>query len=63
MTDTPKPSNVHRRGFASMSKERHLEVSSKAGKSVPAEKRAFSTDPELQKRASDLGAQKTRLPK
>jgi general stress protein YciG len=41
-----------RRGFASMSREKLLEISSKGGSSVPAEKRSFNVDRSL---AADAG--------
>ena len=46
---------IKRRGFASMSPERLLEVARKGGASVPAEKRSFSRDPELAKSAAIKG--------
>ena len=55
---TTPTNNIHKRGFASMDKDRLREVSSRAGASVPADKRSFSRDPELAKRAGALGGAK-----
>lgn len=55
---TTPTNNIHKRGFASMDKDRLREVSSKAGASVPAHKRSFAKDPDLAKRAGALGAAK-----
>lgn len=35
-------SNIKKRGFGSMDKDRQREIASKGGKSVPADKRSFS---------------------
>jgi general stress protein YciG len=43
------------RGFASMSPEKRREIASMGGKSVPAEKRTFSTDRTLAKEAGRRG--------
>jgi general stress protein YciG len=43
------------RGFASMSPEKRREIASRGGKSVPAEKRTFSTDRTLAKEAGRRG--------
>ena len=45
------------RGFASLSREKLLLVSSKGGKSVPAEKRAFSR-PEVAAKAGRIGGKR-----
>ena len=45
------------RGFASLSREKLLLVSSKGGKSVPAEKRAFS-HPEVAAKAGRIGGKR-----
>lgn len=47
MTDTPKKL----RGFAAMTPERRREVATRGGKSIPAEKRAFSVDRDLARAA------------
>jgi general stress protein YciG len=44
-----------KRGFASMSEERRREIASKGGKSVPADKRAFSMNPALASEAGRKG--------
>jgi general stress protein YciG len=44
-----------RRGFASMSPERRREIAALGGKSIPAEKRTFSKDRDLAKRAGRAG--------
>ena len=43
------------RGFASMDATRRLEIARKGGRAVPAEKRAFSKNPELASAAGRLG--------
>lgn len=43
------------RGFACLSPERMREIARMGGKSVPAEKRSFSQDPELAARAGKKG--------
>ena len=45
------------RGFASLSRDKLLLVSSKGGKSVPAEKRAFSR-PEVAAKAGRIGGKR-----
>lgn len=55
---TAPTNNIHKRGFGSMDKDRLREISKRAGASVPAEKRMFSRDPELAKRAGALGGAK-----
>ena len=47
--------NVSRRGFASMSPEKQREIASKGGKSVPAEKRSFSQNRDLDSNAGRKG--------
>jgi general stress protein YciG len=49
-----------KRGLASMSPEKRREICSKGGLSVPAEKRAFSVDPQLAKRAGKIGGEATK---
>ncbi|WP_426042863.1 general stress protein [Brevundimonas sp. TWP2-3-4b1] len=46
---------VSKRGFASMSRERQLEIARKGGAAVPGEKRAFSTNKELAQEAGRKG--------
>jgi general stress protein YciG len=46
---------ISERGFASMSVEKRREIPRMGGKSVPAEKRTFSTDRALAKEAGRLG--------
>lgn len=53
-----KPSGLSRRGFGSMDKARLHEVSSRGGKAVPADKRAFAMDPALASEAGKLGYKK-----
>jgi general stress protein YciG len=50
-----KQSRTHLRGFASLTPERRREIASKGGKSVPAEKRAYSTNRELAATAGKKG--------
>lgn len=52
MTDTPKPDNRHKRGFASMSPERRAEIAARGGAAVKAENRSFSRNASL---AADAG--------
>jgi len=63
MTDTPPKS---RRGFAAMSREQLLEISSKGGKGTPPEKRTFALDSTLAKDSARLGglakAAKSKVP-
>jgi general stress protein YciG len=55
MTDeTPKKL---KRGFAAMDPAKQREIAAKGGKSVPAEKRSFSTDPKLAAKAGRIGGQ------
>jgi general stress protein YciG len=51
--DQPKPTSA--RGFASMDAARQREIARKGGRSVPAEKRSFSRDPELAAAAGRKG--------
>lgn len=44
-----------KRGFAALSPERHREIASKGGKSVPAEKRSFALDRSLAASAGKKG--------
>ena len=48
-------SKKSKRGFASMSAERQREIASKGGKSVPADKRAFSLNSALGSEAGRMG--------
>ncbi|MCP1539987.1 general stress protein [Methylorubrum extorquens] len=50
-----KESRIHMRGFASLSPERRKEIASKGGRSIPAESRAFSKNPELARAAGRKG--------
>lgn len=47
------------RGFAGMTPERRREISAKGGRSIPDEKRSFSKDRELAKRAGAKGGSVT----
>lgn len=49
--------NTSNRGFASMDEEKQRKIASKGGKSVPAEERSFSKDPELASEAGRKGGQ------
>jgi general stress protein YciG len=49
--------NTENRGFASMDEEKQKEIASKGGKSVPAEERSFSKDPELASEAGKKGGE------
>lgn len=49
-----KPTKI-KRGFASISPERQREIASKGGRSVPAERRSFSQNPELAVEAGQKG--------
>ena len=49
-----------KRGFASMTPERRKEIARMGGKSVPAEKRAFSTNKDLAAKAGHIGGKKVR---
>jgi uncharacterized protein len=44
-----------RASFAALDPERRREISAMGGKAIPAEKRSFSTNPELAKRAGAKG--------
>ena len=48
------------RGFASMSEERHREISRKGGQSVPASERPFSKDHNLASIAGRKGGEASR---
>jgi len=48
-------SNIHKRGFASMSPERRAALASLGGRSVAAENRAFSKDRKLASKAGSKG--------
>lgn len=52
---TDKPNNKHLRGFASMSKDRQLEIARMGGRAVPDSKRSFTTDRDLAKAAGRKG--------
>lgn len=45
------------RGFAALSPERRREIASKGGKSVEPQERAFSRNPELARRAGQIGGE------
>jgi uncharacterized protein len=45
------------KGFASMDREKHLEIARKGGRAVPAEKRSFSQNHELAAQAGRKGGQ------
>jgi general stress protein YciG len=47
--------NTLRQGFNAMTPERQRAIASKGGRSVPAEKRSYSRDPQLAKAAGRLG--------
>ena len=49
------PNNIHKRGFASLSPERRVEIARKGGGSVPAEKRSFSQNRNLARTAGAKG--------
>jgi uncharacterized protein len=51
------------RGFALLTPERRKAVASKGGKSIPAHKRSFSTDPALAARAGKIGGTNTQKAK
>ena len=55
MEDNPQK----RKGFASMSPERLKEVTSKGGRAVAPENRAFSRDPELARIAGAEGGRRS----
>jgi general stress protein YciG len=44
-----------KQGFAAMSKDRQREIASLGGRSIPAEKRSFSTNRELARTAGSKG--------
>jgi general stress protein YciG len=48
-----------KQGFASMPEERRREIAAMGGRSVPAEKRSFSKDPEHAARAGSKGGKST----
>jgi general stress protein YciG len=48
-------SGIKRRGFASMSAERQLEIARRGGRAVPSEKRSFSTNSDLAREAGRKG--------
>lgn len=52
---TTKKSQVHKRGFASMTPERRREIASKGGKSVKPENRAYARDKDLASRSGRKG--------
>ena len=54
-TDETQPKTTSARGFASMDTARQREIARKGGRSVPAEKRSFSRDPELAAEAGRKG--------
>lgn len=57
MVQTAQTTGKVLRGFAAMTPERRREISSKGGKSVPAEKRGFSRDPNLAREAGKKAGQ------
>ncbi len=50
-----QPKTKIKRGFASMSPEKRVEIASKGGKSLPPEKRSFSQSSELASTAGQKG--------
>jgi general stress protein YciG len=54
-SDGNPPSGPSLRGFASMDADKQREIARKGGKSVPAEKRSFSRDPQLAAEAGKKG--------
>lgn len=50
-----KSNNTHKRGFASMSPERRKEIAARGGASVPPDKRSFSKDRDLARKAGAAG--------
>lgn len=54
-TDENQSKGSSARGFASMDAARQREIARKGGRSVPAEKRSFSRDPELAAAAGRKG--------
>jgi general stress protein YciG len=53
--DAMEDSNKIKRGFAAMDPEKQREIARKGGRSVPADKRSFSTSPELAANAGRKG--------
>lgn len=51
---------ISRRGFASLTPEKRLEIARKGGAAVPMEKRAFSTNPTLAQEAGRKGGAASR---
>ena len=51
-----------RRGFAAMSPEKRSAIASLGGKAVPADRRSFSTNPELAAAAGAKGGAATKKP-
>lgn len=51
-----------KRGFGAMSPEKRREAARKGGQSVPAEKRKFSQDSELARKAGSLGGKASKRP-
>jgi len=49
------PNNIHKRGFASLSPERRVEIARKGGAAVPAEKRSFAQNRTLARIAGTKG--------
>ena len=49
-----------KRGFAGMTPEKRKEIATRGGKSVPPEKRAFSTNKALAAKAGAIGGKKVR---
>ena len=56
MNDTPKA----KRGLAAMSPEKRREIARLGGKAVPSDKRGFSNNPELARRAGAIGGKRER---
>ena len=56
-TQTPRPSGVSKRGFASMDPERQREIARKGGARVPSEKRSVSQDRGLAAQAGRKGGE------
>ena len=50
---------ISRRGFASLTPERRVEIARMGGAAVPTEKRAFSTNPDLAREAGRKGGSVT----
>ena len=49
------PNKIHKRGFASLSPERRVEIARSGGASVPAEKRSFAQNRQLARSAGAKG--------